>query len=391
MGRPGCERGRQTGVGLVLPRRGATAGMLLAVAATTERSARDLAAAIRAGELSAREVVEAHAWRLHSCQPRTNALACDRFADGAGRGRGRRRADRRRRPRRRAAAVPRRAVHDQGVDRAARDAELRRPRRAARPPLRDDRARGAAADRRGLHPARRDEHVGADDVDRVRQPRLRPHPQRLRPAPHRRRLVRRRGRGGRLGRLAGRPRLGHRRLDPPARVLQRRLRPQAVARPGAEHRASSRATDGRGRVHAHDRPARPPRRGPDAGDADRLGARRAGRALRRARARRPRGRRPRPRCACCSPTTPRWCPRARELREARDARPPRRSQDAGARCERVSLKQLRRALELYLAVLGDGAGVSLNELLEQSGAQPRGRAAVARRACAGAATTRRRS
>ena len=95
---------------------------------------------------------------------------------------------------------------------------------------------GPAADRRGLHPARRDEHVGADDVDRVRQPRLRPDPQRLRPAAHRRRLVRRRGRGGRLGRLAGRPRLGHRRLDPRARVLQRRLRPQAVARPGAEHR-----------------------------------------------------------------------------------------------------------------------------------------------------------
>jgi len=45
----------------------------------TERSATDLARAIREGELSAREVVEAHAWRLHRCQPRTNALAKDRF------------------------------------------------------------------------------------------------------------------------------------------------------------------------------------------------------------------------------------------------------------------------------------------------------------------------
>jgi fatty acid amide hydrolase 2 len=45
----------------------------------TERSASDLARAIRGGELSAREVVEAHAWRLHRCQPRTNALAKDRF------------------------------------------------------------------------------------------------------------------------------------------------------------------------------------------------------------------------------------------------------------------------------------------------------------------------
>ena len=46
----------------------------------TERSAVDLAAAIRAGEVTSREVVEAHAWRLHRCQPRTNALARDRFA-----------------------------------------------------------------------------------------------------------------------------------------------------------------------------------------------------------------------------------------------------------------------------------------------------------------------
>jgi fatty acid amide hydrolase 2 len=45
----------------------------------TDRSASDLARAIRDGELSAREVVEAHAWRLHRAQPRTNALARDRF------------------------------------------------------------------------------------------------------------------------------------------------------------------------------------------------------------------------------------------------------------------------------------------------------------------------
>src|SRR3954447_6384824 len=47
----------------------------------TGRSASDLAQAIRSGELSAREVVEAHAWRLHRAQPRTNALAKDRFAE----------------------------------------------------------------------------------------------------------------------------------------------------------------------------------------------------------------------------------------------------------------------------------------------------------------------
>ena len=136
-----------------------------------------------------------------------------------------------------------------------------------RPPRRRDGAAVAAHERRRLHPARRHEHVRADDVDRVRQPRLRPHPQRVRPAPHRRRLLGRRGRGGRLGRLAVRARLRHRRLDPPARVLQRRLRPQAVARPRAQHRPVPEHR-GRGRVHAHARPARAPRRGPDAGDAD---------------------------------------------------------------------------------------------------------------------------
>jgi fatty acid amide hydrolase 2 len=47
----------------------------------TERSATGLAAAIRAKELTAREVVQAHIDRLHSRQPRTNALACDRFAE----------------------------------------------------------------------------------------------------------------------------------------------------------------------------------------------------------------------------------------------------------------------------------------------------------------------
>jgi fatty acid amide hydrolase 2 len=60
-----------------------------------------------------------------------------------------------------------------------------------------------------------------------------------------------------------------------------------------------------------------------------------------------------------------------ELRDARD-RAARALEEAGARCEKVSLKQLRRALELYLAVLSDGAGVSLGDLLEDLGVRPRG-------------------
>src|SRR4051794_29103217 len=64
-------------------------------------------------------------------------------------------------------------------------------------------------------------------------------------------------------------------------------------------------------------------------------------------------------------------PARRELRDARDAAA-QALESAGGRCERVSLKQLRRALELYLAALGDGAGVSLNDLLSEAGAEPRG-------------------
>ena len=58
----------------------------------------------------------------------------------------------------------------------------------------------------------------------------------VRPDAHGRRVLRRRGRGRRQRRLADRPRLGHRRLDPAARVLQRRVRPQALVVAGAQQR-----------------------------------------------------------------------------------------------------------------------------------------------------------
>ena len=79
---------------------------------------------------------------------------------------------------------------------------------------------------------------------------------------------------------------------------------------------------------------------------------------------------------------------ARPRGAARRARARRHAlQEPGARVEHVSLKQLRRALEIYLAALGDGAGASLNELLEEAGVQPRG-ARPWRTRCAAAATTR---
>ena len=64
-------------------------------------------------------------------------------------------------------------------------------------------------------------------------------------------------------------------------------------------------------------------------------------------------------------------PARKELRDAREHAAT-ALQEQGARVEHVSLKQLRRALEIYLAALGDGAGTSLNELLEDAGVQPRG-------------------
>ncbi|MDQ5808667.1 MAG: amidase family protein, partial [Actinomycetota bacterium] len=45
----------------------------------TRRSAVALGAAIRAGEVTAREVVEEHIEVLRAAQPRTRALAVDRF------------------------------------------------------------------------------------------------------------------------------------------------------------------------------------------------------------------------------------------------------------------------------------------------------------------------
>jgi fatty acid amide hydrolase 2 len=58
-----------------------TADPASATTPLTRRSAVALAAAIRAGEASAREVVEAHVELLRRTQPRTRALAAERFAD----------------------------------------------------------------------------------------------------------------------------------------------------------------------------------------------------------------------------------------------------------------------------------------------------------------------
>ena len=96
------------------------------------------------------------------------------------------------------------------------------------------------------------------------------------------------GAADRLGLRPDRPRHRHRRLDPPARVLQRRLRPQADRLHRPPHRplpVAERARLGDARRGS----ARPPRRGPDAVPArDRRPRRdRRDRARRRARRSRP--------------------------------------------------------------------------------------------------------
>src|ERR1700704_1843694 len=50
-----------------------------AAGSLTERSALNLAAAIRTGKVSARDAVEAHIERLQAVQPRINAIAAERF------------------------------------------------------------------------------------------------------------------------------------------------------------------------------------------------------------------------------------------------------------------------------------------------------------------------
>ncbi len=151
----------------------------------------------------------------------------------------RRRAARGGRSRRGLPPVLRGALHDQGSVRARRDAQHRRARRAEGAPS-ERRRDGREAPARGRgDPARGDEPVRAVHVDGEREPSLRPHEQRLRPVAHGGRELGRRGGDHRRGRFAVRARLGRRRVDPHARVLQRRLRAQAERRAHPEQRAVS--------------------------------------------------------------------------------------------------------------------------------------------------------
>ena len=207
----------------------------------TQSSGLELAAAIRSGLTSSREVVDAHIALAEKVNPRVNAIVADRYDAAREEARGRRRPRGQRWGGGGAPAVPRRAVHRQGELRAspacrtAPGSSACSDRRAAEDATVVARVRAA-----GRNPARRDQHLPADHVDRVAQPRLRAHAECLRPAPDCRGLL---GRGGRCGGVrdgAVRAGLRHRRIDPAPGVLQRRLRAQALGRASCPRRAISR-------------------------------------------------------------------------------------------------------------------------------------------------------
>ena len=224
------------------------------------------------GEITSRAVVDAHIAHARRLNPALNAIAADRFEAALRRGRRSRRA--RRAPAARSAAVPRRALHDQGVVRGRGHAE--RLRLVHRAELRAQLDAPAVPRLRaaGAIPLGVTNTSEAHPLDRVVEPRLGPHRQRLRPEPDGGRIVRRRGRRRRRGLRADRPWHRHRRLDPAAGVLQRRVRPQADAAASSPTAATTRAPNERGhRPLLGSRPAGAPRGGPDAVPAHRRGAR----------------------------------------------------------------------------------------------------------------------
>jgi fatty acid amide hydrolase 2 len=335
----------------------------------TERSARELAEAIRSGRLSAREVVEAHAWRLHRCQPRTNALARDRFAaaleeaDAA--------------DARIAAAGDRAGLPPfLGVPCTIKESIGLRgmPNSAGVVALRDRRAeRTAPAAQRlidaGFIPLgvtnTSELTMWIESENRVYG--------RTRNAYDPRRTAggSSGGEGAAVGSGGSPVGLGSDiggSIRLPAffnGVFGHKPSPGLVPNTGQFPTTSGEAafmlTLGPLARRAEDlMPVTRIIAGPD-GEDERCVERELGdpeavdlRALR-----------------VLLADDASLVPARRELRDARDAAA-QALETAGARCERVSLKQLRRALELYLAALGDGAGVSLNDLLSEAGAEPRG-------------------
>jgi fatty acid amide hydrolase 2 len=340
--------------------------------ALTRRSARDLAAAIRSGETSAREVVEAHAWRLHNCQPRTNALARDRFADALAEAEA---ADER------LAAAAAAGTDDElppflGVPCTIKESIALKgmPHTAGVVALRERRAEtNATAVQRlidaGFIPLgvtnTSELTMWIESDNRVYG--------RTRNAydPHRTAGGSSGGEGAAVGSGGSPVGLGSDiggSIRVPAffnGVFGHKPSPGCVPNTGqfptTEGEAAFMLSLGPLARHAEDlMPVIRAICGPDGID-ERCVARELGdpEAVELGSLR------------VLVAEDASLLPARRELRDARDAAAS-ALEAAGARCERVSLKQLRRALELYLTALGNGAGVSLDELLEEAGGRPRG-------------------
>ena len=198
------------------------------------RSATELAAMVREGEVSSRELVETSLERIEELNPELNAFvevddegalaAADAIAPG---------------DERPFAGVPTAIKNNRPVTgmRLTYGCKLmQRPRRRVRPQRHRPAEAGRVRDRRHHHPAR------VRDPARQRGPHLRPHPQPVGPRTDARGLLRRGRRGGRGGFAPGGPRQRRRRLDPDPGRLLRAGGPEAE--PGA-HLAGPRA-GGRG-------------------------------------------------------------------------------------------------------------------------------------------------
>ena len=240
------------------------------VALTLRASAVEIAAAIRAGRVTSRAVVEAHIARIERVNPTINAVV------------GR--------------ATTRRAPRPTPPTRACREP----PRRRELPPLlgvpctikecfalagmpncrgaggargssraETTRRRSRAAARRGRDPARRDQHVRAVHVDRVQQPRLRAHA--TTPTTRARIVGGSSGGEGAIVGAGGSPfGLGSDvggSIRMPA-FFNGVFGHKPTRRPGAEHRRSTRSPQRRGDADPRHRPAGAARRGPDAAAAD---------------------------------------------------------------------------------------------------------------------------
>ena len=179
------------------------------------------------GDVTSGELVECYLARIEALNPKLNSyitVAADHARAAA---EGCRRPARRRR---RALTLPRGPDLDQGPRRHRRHREHPRHRGMARSGARTRRRSDRKDPRRGLRVPRQDGGAGVRPAQHQRAARLPARTQPVEPRPQLWRLLRRRGRGARVGYVPDLARLRRRRLDPQPVVVVRRVRLEAAAR-----------------------------------------------------------------------------------------------------------------------------------------------------------------